>query len=866
MKNYIGIELGTHFSVAAWLDEKGQPVVVNTGEAIIGNAKQNMGSRAKTIAVGGRKYSAEDILVNTLKNVKRIAKDNMNSPVLGAVVTTPAYFTEAQKNALLAGAEKARLNVLGLVSEAEAIASAYNIKKSDDEAQHVLVYDLGAETFDVTVLKIGEGESKVLASLGNRKLGGHNFDQIIYNWFSREAEKDGIVLCEEEDAIAALWPEAEKAKKVLSGREKEAVITVPVGDKQIEKTLTLARFEILIEAIIYKTINLMNSAMQEANLEYSDLDCILLAGGSTRIPLISTLIEDETGIVPSLDVEPDEAVAVGAAYIADTYKSMDEEMGLGIEDPAPVVKEEKNEPEELGTDPKEEPKAETVPAEPEKVKMKPEEPAPKKPSGKKKSLALEWEEEEPEIQDEPVTVEEPETQNEPAEPAEPEVQDEPGTPAEPDIAKETKSREEFTPPAHEKSVSGKPAVQEKPKSDSRKNTGKTYFIDLYDVFGLDRTMSVKEIKTTLGYRSVDLAKLEASTNPHDRQTRKDIQDMKELLLEAMKILGDEKSRREYDIKLDAAIKNGQVEQNRTKDVEDALERAREYFKQGKYDLALESATEAKNNHANSAEVCEIIARSMFMLGDYMESVDAVDQGAKAFPSAMELHWLSIRFRIQLEMYEEAQDLLNQAIQHFGKHPQLMAEQVYLYLYAEKEKQAKQSIEEYLKENPNDMEYRQYISYNLVEIVNMYYKYDSNAEMLLITEEDIYNKCLELITLANQYYQDDYTKAELDKVTQFGKKEYDKENKPMRICYIIITALAALAGVSALFSGEGAILAIPYLVVAILGVFVVKLVDKYSYRPYWQIYRDYYRGYKERNDSFIFTILSFPFETARSFFK
>lgn len=386
------------------------------------------------------------------------------------------------------------------------------------------------------------------------------------------------------------------------------------------------------------------------------------------------------------------------------------------------------------------------------------------------------------------------------------------------------------------------------------------FIDYYEMFDLNRSMTEKELKKALGRKSVEVTKLEGSTNPNDMKTRKELQEIKNMILEAIKILGKAASRKAYDAELDEAVRAGRVNYEKTQEVQEALERARKYFEAQKYELALKYAKEALKANANTDEPHEIICRSLFMLGDYEESLDAIDEGVNAFQNAVNLWWLRVRIRIMMEQYDAAQAILNEALHKFYQNAQFAAEQAYLYFHAGQDEIGIKAVEAYLRENPNDMQYRQYVAYNLVEVANQYYKYDSGAEMLLISEEKDYKQCLKLTTLANQYYQDEYTREALNDVQKFGVVEYDQDNKLKRTAYLGISILSAVGAVFMLLNGSNPAI---FMLVAVLAFIGVKVIDKYSYRPYWQVYRDYYRGYKEKSEGWIFNLVSFPFDLAMS---
>ena len=387
------------------------------------------------------------------------------------------------------------------------------------------------------------------------------------------------------------------------------------------------------------------------------------------------------------------------------------------------------------------------------------------------------------------------------------------------------------------------------------------FVDFYEVFDLDRSMSEKELKKLLGKKSVEVSQLEGSTDPNDTKTRKELQEMKKLILEAIKILGKTSSRKTYDIQLDEAVRAGNVNREKTKEIQDALERARRYFQQQKYEMALKAAQEALDNHANSEEPYEIISRSLFMMGDYKESLEAVDKGAEIFQNAVVLWWLRIRTRILMERYDEAQTLLNSAKDRFAGNAQFAAEQAYLYFHAEKYDVGKRTIEDYLKLHPSDQQYRQYTAYNLIEISNYCYKYDSESEMVLIVNQKDYDQCMQLVTLANTYYQDDYTQEALKEIKKYGEVLADEEERLKSKVYFGVGIVAVLFTVWFLLHGGSYTMV--SLIVAIVAFVLKKVIDKHSYRPAWQMNRDYYRGYKDEAEGWLYNIASVPFDLAFS---
>ncbi len=347
MGKYIGIDLGTTFSVVSYIDDTGNPQIINNMEgenitpstvlfegdvAIVGTdaknssivnpenyvafAKRNMGSKQQNYYIGGKSYSPEEISAIILKKLCKDTEAALGDEILGAVITVPAYFTDAQRKSTMDAATMAELPVLAIINEPTAAALSYGISKSDSGSKKVLVYDLGGGTFDVSIMQFTENEIEILSSVGDSQLGGYDFDLKIIEWFKEQAKTQGADV--EQDVLAqqSLLLEAEKAKKALSSGRTKTMITLSVAGKPVRAELTKEEFEYMIEPLIYQSISLMDSAMEEANLEYSELDKILLVGGSTRIPLVKKMIEEETEIEPSMDIHPDEAVAIGAAFHA----------------------------------------------------------------------------------------------------------------------------------------------------------------------------------------------------------------------------------------------------------------------------------------------------------------------------------------------------------------------------------------------------------------------------------------------------------------------------------------------------------------------------------------------------------------------
>lgn len=353
MGKYIGIDLGTTFSCMAYIDDNGQPIVIpnqegsNTtpstvlfdeGSIIVGEeakkqsildpdnfeqfVKRHMGERDYQFSTAdGEKYSPEAVSAIILSKMKADAEEYLGESVDGAVITVPAYFNEAQRKSTMDAGEIAGLNVLAIINEPTAAALAFGIARGGEQQQTIMVYDLGGGTFDVTVLRFDADNITVLGTAGDRKLGGFDFDERIINAVIEAASENGLDIYNDPIARQNLQLEAEKAKKTLSARQK-ANIVLNIAGRPFKYSLTREDFVDLVEPLLFKTVGSMETACDEAGLDYSDLDKILLVGGSTRMPLVRDSIEEETGIVPSSEVHPDEAVAIGAAYyVLDVLKN-----------------------------------------------------------------------------------------------------------------------------------------------------------------------------------------------------------------------------------------------------------------------------------------------------------------------------------------------------------------------------------------------------------------------------------------------------------------------------------------------------------------------------------------------------------------
>ena len=347
MSKIIGIDLGTTNSCVAVMEGgnfaiipnsdggRTTPSVVNikdNGEIIVGeiakrqaitnpdstviSIKTQMGSDYK-VNIHGKDYTPQEISAMILKKLKKDAEAYLGEDVKEAVITVPAYFTDAQRQATKDAGEIAGLTVKRIINEPTAAALSYGLDKKKEEK--VLVFDLGGGTFDVSVLEIGDGVVEVISTSGNNHLGGDNFDQKVIDWLADEFKKEtGIDLRNDKMAIQRLKDAAEDAKKKLS-TTLETQISLPfitmdaTGPKHLEKKLTRAAFDELTKDLVEATKGPVKQALEDANLSPNEIDEVLLVGGSTRIPAVQEWVKSYLGKEPNKSINPDEVVAAGAA-------------------------------------------------------------------------------------------------------------------------------------------------------------------------------------------------------------------------------------------------------------------------------------------------------------------------------------------------------------------------------------------------------------------------------------------------------------------------------------------------------------------------------------------------------------------------
>ena len=348
MAKIIGIDLGTTNSCVAVMEGGNATVIPNAeggrttpsvvgftkaGERLVGQVaknqavtnagrtiasiKRHMGSDYK-VDIDGKKYTPQEISAMILQKLKADAEAFLHDTVSEAVITVPAYFTDAQRQATKDAGQIAGLNVRRIINEPTAAALSYGIDKEED--QTIMVYDLGGGTFDVSIIEMGDGVTEVLATAGNNHLGGDDFDQRIINWMIDEFKKsDSIDLSGDKLAMQRLKDEAEKAKITLSATP-SATISIPYitadanGPKHLNMTLTQAKFNELTSDLVQSTMGPVKQALSDANLKPSDIKKVLMVGGSSRIPAVQDAVKSFMNMDPFKGINPDECVALSAAY------------------------------------------------------------------------------------------------------------------------------------------------------------------------------------------------------------------------------------------------------------------------------------------------------------------------------------------------------------------------------------------------------------------------------------------------------------------------------------------------------------------------------------------------------------------------
>ena len=349
MAKIIGIDLGTTNSAVAVMEGGTATIIPNSegnrttpsvvafskdGERLVGetakrqaitnphrtiaSVKREMGHDWKSPEIDGKQYTPEEISAMILQKLKADAESYLNDTVTNAVITVPAYFTDAQRQATKDAGQIAGLKVDRIINEPTAAALAYGMDKETDQSK-IMVYDLGGGTFDVSILEVGDGVFEVLATRGNNKLGGDDFDNAVVDYLASEFKKEsGVDLTKDLTAMQRLKDAAEKAKKELSSTLTTNVnlpfITAVDGQPvHLDINLSRAKFDELTHDLVEKTRKPVEDALHDAGLSTSDIDKVLLVGGSTRVPAVQELVKKIIGKEPQKDINPDESVAIGAA-------------------------------------------------------------------------------------------------------------------------------------------------------------------------------------------------------------------------------------------------------------------------------------------------------------------------------------------------------------------------------------------------------------------------------------------------------------------------------------------------------------------------------------------------------------------------
>ena len=342
MGKTIGIDLGTTNSCVSVFEGGEAKVIVNAdgdrttpsvvafkkGDILVGKTakhqsvtnpdtvssiKRLMGTKKK-VKANGKEYTPEEISAMILGDLKKTAEAYLGEKVTSAVITVPAYFNDSERQATKNAGKIAGLNVERIINEPTAAALAYGLDKQE-ESQTILVYDLGGGTFDVSILELGDGVFEVKSTSGNNKLGGDDFDKKIIDYIVEDIkEEHDVDLSDNKMALQRIKEEAEKAKKTLSSAT-STDISLPfiTAELNYETTLTRAKFESLVGDLVESTLDPVRKALKDAKLKASDIDKVILVGGSTRIPMVQELVKKELGKEPSKEVNPDEVVAMGAA-------------------------------------------------------------------------------------------------------------------------------------------------------------------------------------------------------------------------------------------------------------------------------------------------------------------------------------------------------------------------------------------------------------------------------------------------------------------------------------------------------------------------------------------------------------------------
>lgn len=390
----------------------------------------------------------------------------------------------------------------------------------------------------------------------------------------------------------------------------------------------------------------------------------------------------------------------------------------------------------------------------------------------------------------------------------------------------------------------------------------TNIIDYYKLFDLDRKASSDEIKKEIRGKMKIWQERKVTTK--DEQIRQMVQTTIENLTNASMTLGFSAKRKAYDKELEEAYKAGFINDIKQAEAKDALELARQYYVEGKPQLAVQHALEAIENNVGISDAHEILAHSYYELGEYEKALETVDQANELYKNNIDFEWLKIRFNINLERFDVAQAQINATLNRSSTNSLIHAEQAYLYYCSGRKSMALDEIDNYLAKNIGDEEYKKFAANNLITCSQALYLVDPSAGGLVLTEGEAYIECLMLCEKAYSLWKNDVTQKELDDVRAFGVTEFDNRNIG-KIAFIGIEILAALF---VLYIVAGIELKLLLGAVSIFLVCFDIVLLKTSMRPLWAILKESYTGARSRKESILISIadfLCFPLEAFRDMF-
>jgi len=363
-------------------------------------------------------------------------------------------------------------------------------------------------------------------------------------------------------------------------------------------------------------------------------------------------------------------------------------------------------------------------------------------------------------------------------------------------------------------------------------------LDYYKAFGLDRSWDEKVLRKELGKAQRVFMRRQSTTN--DKEELDQINQTLEILDKAIECLSNPDARKRYDRELDKAYQAGMVNDEEEVQARDALEKAEYFYTKGQIQFAAKFALESINNKVNDPKAYEILAKCYYDLGDYSSSIDTLDKALTIYIDNNYFLWLSARINTIVENYDVAQQRINRMLELNPDSSQAHAEQIYFYMYAEKESIAFQQIDQYISQNPNDTEFKRETAYNLISFTSTCYLEDPDTGSLVIADKASYAKCITLCKKAKSIYQDEYTVRNLENSQYFGKREFNHNNSNDLKWLWGMSAVSILAVGSSISSSSAPDLAGLLITLSLYFVPAV-LLTVVSFRPYWQINKIYYTG-------------------------